>query len=766
MFQRAVRLRQAEEALARGLWEEALRLASDPTVAEHRRAAQVRRKAREALLARARHRMEKGNLPGAWRDVKRAGGDATLGEALKAALGRADREKREQRERLEKARFFLRAGYPGKVLDLLEGVESYSAQTLRRLARDAVEEGSRKLEKARSLLEKGDTAGALGEWRAARRSNREIRAPGGILQAFPGFSHGVKAGADWERWVSFMEADPWLLEFREVREKWETSMDRALEAARRHLCLGETTRAGRILEGLERFPLGDGAFQKALELLAWKEGLELFRAGRPAEAAGLVREGCPSHPEALEFLEKGRDLEGLDRRAARTLSRFLGEGEAGPLPADLARDLRWAGAEPEEEVHALLESSKEALAEGFRLLEEGFPLRAFRAFLQARAGGKERDEGMGRALERMRKAREKLGAWRARLARFRGEGGSSALEGLLEEAARLDREAPGLEEAFSESRKARDFSSFLGEACEGTPLGEGVRRFCRSFSFPPGPALTLRRLGGLREESRRQRPMWVRAGEEEARMLGAARERWGLPPDPAFPAGSPRAGAPAAPAGPGAGNPLEGFFLRVAGRGDLLVLPRDRIVLGSAAGGKADLPVLAGIGAREAEFTRRLRFHEGVTFHVRSLSDRPLVLDGESLREGLLRDGSLLSLGRALEVRFLRPRKESSTALLEFPGDFEVEGCRKAAWMKAPGWDGALVLGPGEDSHLRIPGAGVRMEISLDGKGRIVIRSTENIEAGETSLGKEGILPGFGRVRSGDLLVFLDPRPPSPARSE
>ncbi len=768
MFQRAIRLRQAEEALARGLWEEALRLASDPRIAEHRRAAQVRRKAREALLARARHRMERGNLPGARRDLERAGGDATLGEALKAAMGRADREKKLEREKLEKARFFLRAGLPGRVAALLEGVGSADAQTLLDLSRQALAEGDRKAERARVLLERGDFAGALGEWREARRSNREKAPPEGILQAFLDrvFPGGESPDVvEWDVWSRRLEEDPWSLEFREVRERMEALARRALDSARLLLERGEPEGAGRILDGLERLPLAGGTFENLLELQAWREGLHLFRSGRKAEAAGLVREGCSSHPEALRQLGPEGEKE-PESRAAPALTRLLGAGEAGEFPEELVRNLLWAREDLDREIEALRESSEEDLKEGFRLLDEGFPLQAFRSFLQVRIGREERERGIREALGRMRRAREKLGTWRARLARLDGGAGCAGMETLLEEAGRLDREAPGLRDALDQGGKAREFLALLEETGPEIPLGDAIRRFCRDLSLPPGGARTLRRLGRFRVESLSRRALEEGAGAERARMLGAAREAWGLPPDPAFPLLSKEAGAARGGAASNRGNPMDGFFLRVAGRGDLLVLPRDGFVLGSAAGGKADLPVLAGIGAREAEFTRRLRFHEGISFHVRSLSGRPLVLDGESLEEGSLRDGATLAVGPALKIRFRRPRKDSSTVLLEFPGDFDVEGCRKVAWMKAPGWDGALVLGPEEDSHVRIPGAGVRLEISLDGRGRIVIRSTENIEFGEDLLGKEAILPCFGPVRSGDLLLFLDPRHPSRAGTE
>ena len=214
------------------------------------------------------------------------------------------------------------------------------------------------------------------------------------------------------------------------------------------------------------------------------------------------------------------------------------------------------------------------------------------------------------------------------------------------------------------------------------------------------------------------------------------------------------------------GNPMDGFILRVAGRGDVLVLPKDSLLLGSAAGRKADLRVLARLGAVEAEFTRTLGFHEGFSFKVRSLGDRPFFLDGKPEKEAVLEESALMRFGPALDVKFRRPRKDSVTVLLEFPGDFYVDGCRRVAWMKVPGWDGALVIGPEEDSHIRIPGADTRVEVAIDGKGRFLLRSTEIMEAGGRTLDREGLVPGFGQVRSGNILFFLDPRNPFQGSSE
>ncbi len=70
MFDRFVRLTQARRALAAGRPEEALRLVSDPLVAANRRGEDVRKRALDDLVERARDRANAGDLRGAVRDVE------------------------------------------------------------------------------------------------------------------------------------------------------------------------------------------------------------------------------------------------------------------------------------------------------------------------------------------------------------------------------------------------------------------------------------------------------------------------------------------------------------------------------------------------------------------------------------------------------------------------------------------------------------------------------------------------------------------------
>ena len=746
MFQRAVRLREAEEALARGLWEEALRLASDPLVASHRRAREVRRKARQALLERARHRMERGNLPGARRDLARAGGDATLAEDLREAFRLVRQRDREEELLWEKVRFFLEAGLPRKARDLLAGLpQGPRREESSRLVEEALSQALRLEEDVGRLLAEGRRGDAISAWRNLMAVDRESAlARDRAAALFPSSGSDPAGGL-----TAAAREEGGILEAPSLRPLLEARAALLLEEAGRALRKGDRRRADSLLEALEGLPLGEEGWDGFLRLRERLRRDRLGEEGRAAEAAGVSAGPDGDLPE--EGLRAVEDT-------ARRIEEFLGEGRLRPEPLLPREGSAWFGREVPADLEEARQASQAALEEGLSLLERSDPRPALRAFLEVRTGSPQRGRGIREALERIGRARLLLGAWTSLLARLGGPG-TSPEEGrrLLEEAARADRRAPGLEPARTQGEEASAFLRLLEELREAETLEEGAGLLLRSRRLPPRGALTLRRLGreGLLRLCRTALEEGCR--RETARLLGEARELWGLPPDRAFP--PPKACGKAGIPAPPRSDPRGGFFLRVAGRGDVLVLPADRLILGSAAGKDADLPVLAKLGSREAEFLRTLSFHEGLSFRVRSLSGRPFLAGGEEKEDHLLGMEEELRFGSALKVRFRRPGPESATALLDFGGDFDVRGCRWAAWMKHPGRDGALVVGPGEDAHLRLPGIGVRLEIALDPEGRFLLRSTENIRAEGRDLGREGLMEGFGRLETGRLLLFLDPGP-------
>lgn len=99
MFQRIVKLLEARRALRLRRWEDALSLADDPTIRDHKKAIEVREAALDGLLTRARERMRDGDLEGAYLDVRSVVATArnhpgvqALWSELQGALQREERQ--------------------------------------------------------------------------------------------------------------------------------------------------------------------------------------------------------------------------------------------------------------------------------------------------------------------------------------------------------------------------------------------------------------------------------------------------------------------------------------------------------------------------------------------------------------------------------------------------------------------------------------------------------------------------------------------------
>ena len=199
----------------------------------------------------------------------------------------------------------------------------------------------------------------------------------------------------------------------------------------------------------------------------------------------------------------------------------------------------------------------------------------------------------------------------------------------------------------------------------------------------------------------------------------------------------------------------------MATAGDLLVLPRERLTVGSVSARDADLRLLARIGSRHAELVRTVSFHRGVDFRIRPVGENRVLVNGREGGEFALADGDRVRLGAVLEFRFRRPLARSATALLDLGEGFQAEGCRRVAWLKEPGWDGALSIGVGPGVHLQAREGRARLEFCLDREGRILCRSSEEISVDGRARGSRETAVELGReVESGGLSVYLDGRDP------
>lgn len=137
-------LRQAEEAARAGRYDEALRLAGRPDVADHHHAVQLRGRLALDLTARARRRGEADDLAGAIEDLGLAERLGAAPDTLAAArLQLADLVAVEIRDNLD-------AGEPGRVVDRVDDLarQKISGPSLRRI-REAADAWRMALDEAR-----------------------------------------------------------------------------------------------------------------------------------------------------------------------------------------------------------------------------------------------------------------------------------------------------------------------------------------------------------------------------------------------------------------------------------------------------------------------------------------------------------------------------------------------------------------------------------------------------------------------------------------
>lgn len=199
MFDRFIRLSKARRALRDQRYADAVALAQDPLIAGDRRAEQIRRAARQQLLARARQRLLAGDLAAARADGQRlrAAGDdsavAALFADLDAAAAAVAAALAAREQALAAARQAVDAGEPTRAEGLLaEG--SVPADAERRLLERRIEERRRQAglaaEQGVEALARGDLATAAERAARAELLDRDHAA---VLQLRTDL--GIAAGA-------------------------------------------------------------------------------------------------------------------------------------------------------------------------------------------------------------------------------------------------------------------------------------------------------------------------------------------------------------------------------------------------------------------------------------------------------------------------------------------------------------------------------------------------------------------------------------------
>lgn len=164
---------------------------------------------------------------------------------------------------------------------------------------------------------------------------------------------------------------------------------------------------------------------------------------------------------------------------------------------------------------------------------------------------------------------------------------------------------------------------------------------------------------------------------------------------------------------------LEGaFLLRVDEGGEQLVLRGESVTIGNVRQMRADLPVLANLAGRHASIRRSMSFHGGMQDSIVA-EEGEVRVGGSVVTNRPLAPGDRVLLGPALGFVYQRPTGRSLTVGLVLQGGFQVAGTDRILLMKDRGRDGRILLGSGQDVHVRVAKATGEVEIFTTSTGQV-----------------------------------------------
>lgn len=230
------------------------------------------------------------------------------------------------------------------------------------------------------------------------------------------------------------------------------------------------------------------------------------------------------------------------------------------------------------------------------------------------------------------------------------------------------------------------------------------------------------------------------------------------------PSGATQHQRPDSPTAAAAGDgPLkQAWLLSVEEHGEFLVVEKDRVEIGSAVGGSADIRVLSRLGARHAAISRKVSFHGGVGFVIEALDGRAVTINGNPIEKTELADGDVIQLGDELRLTFRYPSSRSRAALLDLPATHLVEGTSRIVLLPPVGRAGAIVVGESEAHAHGFEGEGA-CEIyraSADEGGAVVAQGQQGVSVdGDEPRAKAEVFDGSyiiaGELRMGVRNVSL-----------
>jgi hypothetical protein len=192
------------------------------------------------------------------------------------------------------------------------------------------------------------------------------------------------------------------------------------------------------------------------------------------------------------------------------------------------------------------------------------------------------------------------------------------------------------------------------------------------------------------------------------------------------------------------------LLLWIDGVGGYLVCLGNKVSIGRAQPGTTvDIPLLADISRLHAELTRDT---EGYLIEAR----RPLTINGRPLDRGLLRDQDSVTLGAACKLSFRLPVPLSNSARLECASGHRLAVAVDGVLLMAD----TLILGPGGQSHVRVPEQ-KRQVVLCRSKNGIGVRYAGELRVNDERLTNRADLTLPATVIADDLVFsveFAQPR--------
>jgi hypothetical protein len=115
-----------------------------------------------------------------------------------------------------------------------------------------------------------------------------------------------------------------------------------------------------------------------------------------------------------------------------------------------------------------------------------------------------------------------------------------------------------------------------------------------------------------------------------------------------------------------------------------------------------------------------------------------------------------VQLGSALGLAYRLPSSRSLSAAVTLLGGFQVAGTDRLLLMKDRGRDGRLLIGPGQDVHVRVARATCEVEVYANPSGQMrVACAQEGTIDGAPFRGEHPVAAGQVLVAGGITLVML-----------